>query len=220
MKLIKCYIENFGKLHEQEFEFNDSLNIFNKENGFGKTTFATFIKSMFYGLDSGTNTKTENSERKRYFPWQGGAYGGNIVFEVHNKKYRIERFFGKKATDDMFKIYDLATNLESNDYSENIGEELFKINKNGYERSTYIPQGAIKIDMEDSLNAKLGNILEGDNDINTSEEALKRLNETKKIYIKERSKILQKIYIKERSSIFYTPFLPRYISSYLNIIKF
>ncbi len=181
MKLIKCYIENFGKLHNFSYDFEDGLNIIEKENGFGKTTFATFIKSMFYGLDT---SKSEKSERKKYTPWQGGIFGGNIEFELDGKKYRIERFFGSKTSEDSFKIYDLATNLESKDYSENVGEEIFKINKEGYERSTYIPQGQIQIEMEDSLNAKLGNILEGDNDVNTSDEAIKKLSELMKIYKK------------------------------------
>ena len=186
MKLIKCYIENFGKLHNFKYEFQEDLNIINEENGFGKTTFATFIKSMFYGLDAGVNVKTENSERKKYMPWQGGMYGGNIEFKINNKQYRIERFFGKKQSEDTFKLYDINTNLESTDYTENIGEEIFKINKSAYERSTYIPQGKIQIDMEDSLSAKLGNVLESDNDINTSEEALKRLNNSKKLYKKDK----------------------------------
>ena len=160
MKLIKCYIENFGKLHNYSYNFEDGLNIIKEENGFGKTTFATFIKSMFYGLDSAVNVKTEKSDRKKYYPWQGGNYGGNIEFEIDNKQYKIERFFGKKASEDTFKLYNLSTNLESNDYTENIGEEIFKINKSAYERSTYIPQGQIQIEMEDSLSAKLGNVLE------------------------------------------------------------
>ena len=188
MRLIKCYIENFGKLHNYSYEFKNSLNIIKEENGFGKTTFATFIKAMFYGLDSSVNIKIEKSDRKKYFPWQGGSYGGNIEFEINNKKYKIERFFGKKASDDTFKLYDLSTNLESTDYTENIGEEIFKINKSAYERSTYIPQGQIQIEMEDSLSAKLGNVLESENDINTSEEALKRLNESKKIFKKDKGK--------------------------------
>ena len=181
MKLLRCYIENFGKLHSFHYDFNDGLNVIEKENGFGKTTFATFIKSMFYGLDA---SKSEKSERKRYTPWQGGVFGGNIDFEIDGKRYRIERFFGSKASDDTFKIYDLATNLETKDYTENVGEEIFKINKEGYERSTYIPQGQIEIEMEDSLNAKLGNILEGDNDVNTSDVAIKRLSELMKEYKK------------------------------------
>lgn len=181
MNLIKCHIENFGKLQNFDFEFTKGLNTIKEENGFGKTTFANFIKAMFYGLDT---SKSEKSDRKRYMPWQGGKFGGNLEFEIGNKKYRIERFFEKKATDDTFKLYDLETNLESTDYSENIGEEIFKINKEAYERSTYIPQGQIQIQMDDSINAKLGNVLESDNDINTSEEAIKRLEEAMKIYKK------------------------------------
>lgn len=188
MKLIKCYVENFGKLSNFTYNFQDGLNIIKEQNGFGKTTFAVFIKSMFYGMDAGKNQKIEKSERKKYYPWQGGNYGGNLDFEIEGKQYRIERFFGKKAQDDTFKLYDLSTNLESTDYTENIGEEIFKINKSGYERSTYIPQGNIQISMEDSISAKLGNVLENENDINTSEDAIKKINETKKIYIKDKGK--------------------------------
>ncbi len=182
MRLIKCYIENFGKLQQIEHTFSQGLNIIKEENGFGKTTFATFIKSMFYGLE--TSTRVANSDRKKYKPWQGGMFGGNIEFELNNKRYRIERFFGNKATEDTFKLYDLETGLESKEYSENIGEEIFKINKNAYERSTYIPQGQIQIEMEDSISAKLGNVLESENDVNTSEEAIKRITESMKIYKK------------------------------------
>ena len=186
MKLLKCYIQNFGKLQDFSYEFQDGINTIKQNNGFGKTTFASFIKSMFYGLDTQANARIEKSDRKKYIPWQGGIYGGNIEFELNGKKYRIERTFGKKATEDTFKLYNLDTNLESKDFTEKIGEEIFKINKNAYERSTYIPQGQIQIEMEDSISAKLSHVLESDNDINTSDDALKKINESKKIYKKER----------------------------------
>lgn len=186
MKLLKCYIENFGGLQNFKYEFYDRLNTIKENNGFGKTTFATFIKSMFYGLD--ISNKTEKSDRVKYKPWQGGNFGGYIEFELDNKKYRIERFFGAKSSDDSFKLYDLSTNLESYDFSENIGEEIFKINKEAYERSTYIPQGQIQINMEDSLSAKLGNVLEKENDVQTSDEAIKKIDETMKIYKKTGSR--------------------------------
>lgn len=186
MKLLNCYIQNFGKLQDFSYEFQDGINTIKQDNGFGKTTFASFIKAMFYGLDTQANARIEKSDRKKYIPWQGGIYGGNIEFEIDGKRYRIERTFGKKPIEDTFKLYNLETNLESKDYSEKIGEEIFKINKSAYERSTYIPQGQIQIDMEDSISAKLSNVLESDNDINTSEEALKKINESKKVYKKDR----------------------------------
>lgn len=186
MKLLNCYIQNFGKLQDFSYKFQDGINTIKQDNGFGKTTFASFIKAMFYGLDTQANARIEKSDRKRYIPWQGGIYGGNIEFEIDGKKYRIERTFGKKSVEDTFKLYNLETNLESKDYTENIGEEIFKINKSAYERSTYIPQGQIQIEMEDSISAKLSNVLESDNDINTSEDAIKKINESKKVYKKDR----------------------------------
>ncbi len=184
MKLLRCYVENFGKLSDFRYEFEDGLNVINENNGFGKTTFANFIKAMFYGLESTARRTTALTDRKKYMPWQGGNFGGNIEFEINNNKYKIERYFGKKDSEDIFRLYDLKTNLESKDFTENIGEEIFKINKEAYERSTYIPQQNLKIQMNDSINAKLGNVLESENDVNTSEVAIKKLSDSMKKYKK------------------------------------
>ena len=194
MKLLKCHIENFGKLSNFDYNFENGLNTIKEENGFGKTTFASFIKAMFYGLESKRNTKLL-IDRKKYQPWQGGAFGGSIEFELNDKKYKIERFFERKEADDSFKLYDLSTNLESNDYTLNIGEEIFKLNKEAYERSTFISGQNIETSMNDSINAKLGNILENENDINTSEQAIKVLEEAIKNYKKTggRGEINEKI---------------------------
>lgn len=48
MKLIRCHIENFGVLSDFDFAFDDGLTIICQGNGFGKSTFAAFIKAMFY----------------------------------------------------------------------------------------------------------------------------------------------------------------------------
>ena len=71
MRLIKCHIENFGKLSNYEYKFTDGLNVINELNGWGKTTFAVFIKAMFYGLESTSKRTTQLTERKKYYPWQG-----------------------------------------------------------------------------------------------------------------------------------------------------
>ena len=182
-------LENF------DYEFTEGLNTIKQENGFGKTTFASFIKAMFYGLEAKRNTKAL-IDRKKYEPWQGGSFGGNIEFEIDGKKYKVERFFGKKKkykverffgkkeADDTFKIYDLSTNLETNDFSENLGEEIFKLNKEAYERSTFISGQNMETSMNDSINAKLGNILENENDINSSEKAIKTVDDAIKFYKK------------------------------------
>ncbi|MDE7212615.1 MAG: AAA family ATPase, partial [Lachnospiraceae bacterium] len=53
MKFISCHIENFGKLSDFSFEFSEGTNVICEKNGWGKSTFAAFIRAMFYGLEGG-----------------------------------------------------------------------------------------------------------------------------------------------------------------------
>ena len=55
-----------------------------------------FKPELLYGLESKRNTKAL-IDRKKYEPWQGGRFGGNIEFELQGKKYKIEsKIFTKK----------------------------------------------------------------------------------------------------------------------------
>ena len=160
MRLIKCYIENFGKLAKVDFDFSNPTIL--EKNGFGKTTLSNFIKSMFFGFES-DNIKTrkdENNDRKKYYPWQGGAFGGNIVFEQNNKQYKIERFFGESKAKDTFVLYDLSTNKESFEYTSEIGKELFGLDGESFERCLYIPQKNIEVTNTESLSTKLNSMIE------------------------------------------------------------
>lgn len=188
MNIIKCHIENFGKLQNFNYEFSEGLNIINEKNGWGKSTFATFIKAMFFGFDSSNKRAISENERKKYYPWQGGKFGGNLEFEIDGKIYEIERFFGLKDKEDTFELYNRITNCKSNDFSENIGEEIFKIDRQAYERSTYIPQQSIAVEINDSLSAKLSNILESENDINSSDDAINKIITIMKEYKKTGNK--------------------------------
>ena len=172
MKFIECYIENFGKLSQFNLNFSDGINVILEDNGFGKTTFAAFLQAMFYGLDSG---RGKDSDRKKYEPWQGGKFGGSLKFTVSGKTYRLERFFGKKEKDDTFILYNEETGLESKDYSENIGCELFGINKESYGKCTYVPQGKIESELSGAgdINAKLSDLSEADNDMASFDKAMK-----------------------------------------------
>lgn len=140
MKLIRCHIENFGVLSDFDFAFDDGLTIICQGNGFGKSTFAAFIKAMFYGFPrTGARNIVEN-ERKRYDPWQGGKYGGYLEFKIQDTSYRVTRYFGKTAAKDTFSLLDLSSRRLSEVYSEKLGEELFRLDADSFARSTYVPQ--------------------------------------------------------------------------------
>lgn len=188
MILKKCFVENFGTLHNFSYDFLDGLNIIQKENGWGKSTLSVFIKSMFYGLTPSRKASLDENERKKYTPWQGGKFGGYIEFQTGNKSYRIERFFGGKESEDTFMLYDLATNKQSSDYSSKIGYEIFKIDEDAYERSTYFPQKSYKLGINDSIKAKLTNLIESADDIAGYSQAMESLKSKKSIYEKRGNK--------------------------------
>ena len=182
MKLESCYIAHFGKIENFSYEFSDGLNAILQENGWGKTTFSVFLKSMFFGMEYSPNTKKKLMDRNHYLPWDGSLCGGNIVFSAKGKTYRIERTFGKTDKDDTFKLFDMATGLESEDFTENIGEELFRVDRDSFEKSVYIPQLHLNTGMTDSLNAKMGNLASAKDDISNFDRALKAVKDARADY--------------------------------------
>lgn len=174
MRIVKCYIENFGGLNKFELKLDKGLNQIIEQNGFGKTTLAEFIKAMFYGFDNKTSA---NTPRKRYYPWNGGKYGGTLEFIIQDKAYRIERYFGKTQKGDTYTLYDVKTNTVSKDYSHNIGIELFGLDADSFIRSIYIKNTPIDSFNTDKIQAKLTNLVEDTNDINNFNKAMKTLKE-------------------------------------------
>lgn len=172
MRLIQCHIENFGKLHDLTIDFNEGLNHFCKQNGWGKSTLGAFLRVMLYGFEGETkrNNLLEN-ERKRYEPWQGGVYGGSLTFSVEGKEYIVNRVFKDKAANDIFQLRDGKTNLESSDFSANLGEEIFKINSEAFLRTGFIKQQDCMTVTNDSIHAKIGNLTDNTNDLNNYETA-------------------------------------------------
>ena len=185
MRLIECYIENFGKLSDFQYSFSEGLNTIKKDNGYGKTTLTVFIKAMLYGLDDTRRAKLETNDRKHYLPWNGGRCGGSLTFETEGKKYRIERTFMPKAADDTFTLYDLKGGRHSADFSSKVGEELFGIDADGFERTVFLSEQNLSGKNENkSVSAKLSDLVGCDGDLGVMDEAVELLEKQRKIYHK------------------------------------
>lgn len=185
MKLIECRAINFGTLKNFSFKFNDGLTAVCEKNGFGKTTLASFIKAMFYGLpqiNANAKKTLDENERKKYYPWDGGVFGGSLDFEANGKQYRIERFFGKTAKEDEFRLIDLSTGQISTDYTEKIGIELFGIDAESFCNSIFFSQGELKGGITPMISAKLNDLSDAENDLGEYEKALDTLEKRRKYY--------------------------------------
>ena len=186
MKLIDCYIENFGLLRSSNYNFSKGLNCCISENGTGKTTLTAFIESMLYGIGDTRRQALDENPRKKYMPWQGGRFGGSLTIEVGKRKYIIERTFGQKAADDTFRLIDADSGRVSNDYGEDIGEKLFGIDRDGFLRTAFLSEKNLQGKNDNkSISAKLSDLVGVDGDVGGFDDALKLLEERRKFYFKK-----------------------------------
>lgn len=186
MRIEMAHVENFGRLHQQDFYFEDEgLSVFQEPNGFGKSTLAVFIKAMFYGL-SGNARTVDGNERKKYSPWQGGEFGGYLIFEYGGERYRITRTFGKtKKDDDQSLTFEStgkrAARLEEMTGLGPLGVALFGLDASSFEKSVFVPQGRVTDDLGDSqIGTKLASLLESTDEGVDYDSALARVKEIRK----------------------------------------
>lgn len=186
MKLISCYIENFGLIHTAEYHFKKDLDCQFSDNGTGKTTLTAFIEAMLFGIGDGRKQTLDENPRKKYTPWQGGRFGGSLTLEVGKRKYVIERTFGTKPADDVFRLIDADSGRISTDYSENIGEELFGIDRDGFLRTAFLSEKNLRGKNDNkSISAKLSDLVGVDGDVGEFDDAIKLLDERRKFLYKK-----------------------------------
>ena len=189
MKLLSMHIDNFGGLHNYDFTFSEGLNIVLQDNGWGKTTMAAFLKAMLYGFDSKRSRDITENERKRYIPWQGGAYGGSLDFEAEGQAYRIYRSFGETPRFDKVKILKLDTKTTAKIDPDKIGETLFRLDASAFQRSVFINQNGLSIDgAASSIHTRLNALVSQANDVAAFDEAIAKLTAQIKIYEKKGAK--------------------------------
>lgn len=155
IKLTKCHINAFGKLQNFDFDFVDGINTICQKNGFGKTTLTIFLKAMFFGMPKKGNSKAYQAERSKFMPWGGASYGGWVEFENEEKEYRIVRNFAATPDGDTFELIDLKTGLKCNDFTKDIGAELFGVGAETFEITAFFSQVGLKVDANDEVKANL-----------------------------------------------------------------
>ena len=175
MKLLSLHIEHFGRLADFSYVFEDPLNTILAENGWGKSTLAVFLKVMFYGFDGEMKRNEEGNERLRYRPWGGGIYGGSVTFQKGDKAYRMLRIFGARKKEDTFHLYDEETGLPSSDFSEQIGEELFGIDRESFSRTVFWSQQDHETEATTMIQAKIGDVASEQDDLTSYDRAVRQL---------------------------------------------
>lgn len=155
MKLKKLHVENYGGLCGLDMTFDTGINEVFESNGYGKTTIASFIKAMFYGLAPYRANGKDFNDRRKYYPFSGGKFGGNVEFGFNGDDYRIERFFGKKSdVEDEMKVYKNA--VLTDELGAVPGLKVFGLDEESFLRTLFITSEITEISSTSGINGLLG----------------------------------------------------------------
>ncbi len=180
MKILKIHVENYGKIKNFDKSFGDGINEVFENNGFGKTTLASFIKAMFYGLAPYRSNGKEFNDRRKFYPFDGGKFGGSLDFEFSGDNYRIERFFGKKSDlDDECKIY--KNSMPTSELDPVPGLKVLGLDEESFVRTLFIDSEIADISSTGTINGLLGEFVT-DSDGVSYEDALSKLETARKKY--------------------------------------
>ena len=155
-------IDGFGKHKGLSLQFQHGMNVVSGSNEVGKSTLQSFIKAMFYGLNS-RNRSVADNPRKKYMPWNGTTMGGQICFSHNGLDYILTRQFGEtKAKDKTTLTLESTGESIPLDPKTEPGDFLFHIAQATFESTIFIGQLDSKIDADvakgSDILAKLSNL--------------------------------------------------------------
>ncbi len=180
MKLLSCYIAGFGKFKDVKFDLSKDLVVIKADNGWGKTTLATFIESMLFGMEASRAKGAQASARVRYQPFTGGAFGGVLEVLADGRRYRIERTFSQTPAGDTCKVYDENNRPVPDFAGVNIGEAILGVSRESFRRSAYIPQEKQSQCVPEDMKGRLLALLSGDGNGESAGIALARLEDAER----------------------------------------
>ena len=140
---IKSMTATFGTLQGATLTLGEGFQVIYASNEGGKSTWAAFIRAMFYGIDTKDRDKKGHiGEKNRYQPWSGAPMEGSMTLEWQGKDITIRR--GQKGTVPFGAFSAVYTDTQEEVpglTGDNCGELILGIGREVYERAALIGQG-------------------------------------------------------------------------------
>lgn len=136
MYIEKIKIGRFGALADREIELSPGMNIVEGRNESGKSTVASFIKFVLYGMKG-----IEGADR--HMSWDGSAASGSLTVVADGRRIAVERraaYAGARgAVRETVRATDLGTGLEV--YAGQCpGEALFGVPEDVFTGTAFVRQ--------------------------------------------------------------------------------
>ncbi len=166
---LRSMTATFGCLDHAELTFTDGLNLLEMPNESGKSTWCAFLRAMFYGLESRKGGAL--SERNRYTPWSGAPMSGSVELLWQGKAVTLRRFAkGSSPFGGFQAVYTGTEEAVPGLTADNAGEVLLGVTKEVFQRTCFIPQGALGVDSSGELEKRIAALASsGEEDVSYSD---------------------------------------------------
>lgn len=154
--IFKRMTAAFGKLDRETLELHEGLNIITAPNESGKSTWASFLLAMLYGIDTTERaTKSNLPVKTKYKPWSGQAMEGSLELQRQGRSLTLERSSQGRTPMGQLLAYDTATGQPTGLQAETCGQTLLGVERSVYERSGFIRQLGMALSGDHALEARL-----------------------------------------------------------------
>lgn len=169
----------FGKLQSDTLTLKPGLNVLQMPNETGKSTWCAFLLCMLYGVDtSERETRTNFPIKKHYLPWSGKAMEGQLQIVHEGRRITIERSSTARSPLGVFRAYDTDSGLPIKELTaQNCGQTLLGVPRQVFERSAFLRQDGMAIQMEATLEQRLGALVTTGDEAISYQEAERLLRE-------------------------------------------
>lgn len=159
--IIREMTATFGKLERATLKLGPGLNVLQADNEAGKSTWSAFLRAMLYGIPTGQRDKAGFlAEKNRYAPWSGVALEGSMTLDWNGREVILRRKPRGANPFGTVQAVDGATGEIIPELSvDRPGEVLLGVEREVFERSAFVGQGAMTVDSAPALEKRIAALL-------------------------------------------------------------
>ena len=149
----------YGKLNQTQLALQPGLNVICAPNEGGKSTWARFLLTMFYGLN--TRQRGDLADKNRFQPWNGSPMQGVLELSAGEDHLILSRRTQRAdAPMGVFSCTYVGTDTPVPGLdTAHCGETLLGVPQSVYQRCAFIPSGSMAIDADADLERRINALI-------------------------------------------------------------
>ena len=180
----------FGKLENQTLTLQPGLNVIDRPNEWGKSTWCAFLTAMLYGVDTRERTTaTALAVKEQYAPWTGSPMAGRIDLCWNGRDITIERTSKGRIPMGEFKAYETASGVAVPELTaDNCGKLLLGVEKSVFVRTGFVRLSDMPVTQDEALRRRLNELVTTGDESGQSDALAEKLKDLKNKVHLNRSK--------------------------------